>query len=104
MNSQSAMQDYEVLRQELTELERARSKGDGDQAGDIGHGIRRKSTTMSRRERSLARTRTSVSEPDDTGATEEKDDFQLDEFMREGHFEKRTEGRSAKRVGVVYKG
>ncbi|KKY16641.1 putative abc transporter [Diplodia seriata] len=32
-----------------------------------------------------------------------EEDFQLEEFMREGHFEKRTDGRSAKRVGVVWK-
>jgi len=99
-----AMRDYEVLRQELTDLERARSKGEAEQSGDIGRAIRRKSTNLSRRSRSLARTRTDASEPEDTDVKEEADDFQLDEFMREGHFEKRTEGRSAKKVGVVYKG
>jgi hypothetical protein len=36
-------------------------------------------------------------------AAEKEDDFELDEFMREGHFEKRKDGRSAKKVGVVYK-
>lgn len=41
-----------------------------------------------------------------TEAAEEKqdeDDFELDEFIREGHFEKRKDGRSAKKVGVVFK-
>lgn len=35
----------------------------------------------------------------------EKDDdgFQLGDFIREGHFEKRKEGRSTKKVGVVFK-
>lgn len=39
-------------------------------------------------------------------AAEEKDDdddFELDEFIREGHFEKRKDGRSAKKVGVIFK-
>ena len=31
------------------------------------------------------------------------DEFSLDGFMREGHFEKRKDGRSAKKVGVVYR-
>jgi hypothetical protein len=30
-------------------------------------------------------------------------DFELDEFLKDGHFEKRRAGRSAKKVGVVYK-
>lgn len=30
-------------------------------------------------------------------------DFQLGDFVKEGHFEKRKDGQSAKRVGVVYK-
>ena len=35
---------------------------------------------------------------------EEEEDFQLDDFLRDGHFEKRTpEGESAKKVGVVYR-
>lgn len=31
------------------------------------------------------------------------DGFELSEFMREGHFEKRVDGRSAKRIGVTWK-
>lgn len=39
------------------------------------------------------------------GATrdDEGDDFELGKFMREGHFEKRTEAGSEKRVGVLYR-
>lgn len=36
------------------------------------------------------------------GANDSEDEFELGEFMREGHFEKRTDGISAKRLGVVY--
>lgn len=34
---------------------------------------------------------------------EEEDEFELGQFMKEGHFEKRTEAGSAKKVGVIYK-
>jgi ATP-binding cassette subfamily G (WHITE) protein 2 (SNQ2) len=30
-------------------------------------------------------------------------DFELGDFLKDGHFEKRQEGRTAKKVGVVYK-
>ena len=33
----------------------------------------------------------------------EEDEFELGQFMKEGHFEKRTESGSAKKVGVIYK-
>lgn len=32
----------------------------------------------------------------------EGEEFQLDDFMREGHFEKRVDGHSAKKIGVVW--
>ena len=34
---------------------------------------------------------------------QDEDDFQLGDFLKDGHFEKRQEGRSAKKVGVVYR-
>jgi len=52
---------------------------------------------------SLGRAQTTTTDGAEEKQEEDADDFQLDEFMREGHFEKRTEGRSAKKVGVVYK-
>jgi ABC-type multidrug transport system ATPase subunit len=42
----------------------------------------------------------------DLEATEQEDsedEFELEQFMREGHFEKRVEGRSAKKVGALWK-
>lgn len=87
-----AMQDYEALRRQLSREHRSRSRS----RSRPGAGSR---TTSSRR-------------PGDEEAQidnvegkekEDEDDFSLDEFMREGHFEKRKDGRSAKKVGVVYK-
>jgi len=103
----AAMEDYEILRQELSTLSRARSKGEGRISGDAGPSVRRRmSRSISRRSRSLARAQTTATSEggDIEKAEEDADDFQLDAFMKEGHFEKRTEGRSAKKVGVVFKG
>lgn len=43
--------------------------------------------------------------PDDEKKDEEGDEDELDlgEFMREGHFERRSDGSSEKKVGVIYK-
>ncbi|KAF1977579.1 ABC transporter-like protein [Bimuria novae-zelandiae CBS 107.79] len=43
--------------------------------------------------------------PGDIGAAaaEKEDDFELGAFMKEGHFEKRKDGQSAKKVGVGWK-
>lgn len=41
--------------------------------------------------------------PADDSGEKDGDEFELGEFIREGHFEKRREGESAKRVGVVFK-
>jgi len=101
----AAMEDYETLRQELST--RARSKGEGRVSGEVNPTFgRRISRSMSRRRsRSLARAQTTATSEggDVEKAEEDADDFQLDAFMKEGHFEKRTEGRSAKKVGVIYK-
>lgn len=116
MSRGAAMEDFETLRHELTELSRARSKGDGTQPVDVnrvmsGRGslsrtrrsLSRKRTSRSMGRTSLGRAQTTTTDGAEEKQEEDADDFQLDEFMREGHFEKRTEGRSAKKVGVVYK-
>lgn len=102
MSTRGAMADFEHLRRELTELSRARSKEDGPMPGDANR-LPRLSRSKSRRSRSIARQQSNITEADEKVEERDADDFQLDEFMREGHFEKRTEGRSAKKVGVVYK-
>jgi len=105
----AAMEDYEALRRNLTEIERTRSRE--SQASRV-----KKTRTLSMRSRrsgfSRAETRRSEREPGDVEAgpadgKEEKEDaeedFELEGFMREGHFEKRSAAGSAKKVGVIYK-
>lgn len=104
VDEHEAMQDYEALRQNLTSLEKTRSKESQSPS------LKRTQSKKSRKSQQLDRPPTGRSEtqasegdieagPDENG----EDDFRLDNFMREGHFEKRTEGNSAKKVGVIYK-
>ncbi|KAH9860436.1 hypothetical protein J1614_011767 [Plenodomus biglobosus] len=112
LDTRLAAEDLHVLREELATLSKTRSRG--------AHSTKSHSAlakTASRRSTRHNGRRTSVSrmeegsgdrednEPGDVEPVdEEKDDgFELGEFMREGHFEKRRDGESAKKVGVVYK-
>ena len=114
-DAQDALGDFEELRKNLTELERARSKG-------TTHSLRKVPTVSSlrtRRTRSPGRTQSvhttdtrASGQPDrsdeprdvEAGAQEDSgDEFELEQFMRDGHFEKRNAAGSAKRVGVIYK-
>lgn len=108
-----AMEDYQTLRKELTNMSRTRSKSS---IRSDGKGLSRVLTSQSRKSqatkaRTRASTRASATEPNDDleagdaqGVADEEEDFELGSFIKEGHFEKRTEaGESAKKVGVVYK-
>lgn len=136
-NEQEAVEEFEALRRNLTQLNRTRSK-------DTQQSLRKSTTARSglsriksrdskssaerppsRRTRtgSTARTESITSNADahpDAGdleaQTEEKkeeeeekqeeedeDELDLGQFMREGHFEKRSDGQSHKKVGVIYK-
>jgi ATP-binding cassette subfamily G (WHITE) protein 2 (SNQ2) len=97
----TAMQEYEEMRRELSHISRTRS-----------HQTHHTARTQSRLQRIISgRSRQEVpraSEADLEADTEqeradEKDEFQLGDFLRDGHFEKRTEGESAKKVGVVFR-
>jgi len=126
LNTRTAAQDMNVLREELATLSRTRSQGaqsDRNDGTGLFKTISRKSTRQStpreqatgqnaQRRSSVTRTEDgtgdkSDEEPGDIGAAaaqeKEEDDFELGEFMKEGHFEKREDGQSAKKVGVVYK-
>jgi ATP-binding cassette subfamily G (WHITE) protein 2 (SNQ2) len=99
----AAMQDFEQLRETLSSLSRTRSQ---DPGAEGLRPISRKSTA--RKQKALRRESTTTADTDGPGdagdaAAEKNDDFQLDQFMREGHFEKRKDGQSAKKVGVVWK-
>ncbi|KAK3055398.1 hypothetical protein LTS18_011833, partial [Coniosporium uncinatum] len=99
----TAMEDFETLRKELSGLSRTRSRTeprrDGNQLQRIisGRSMPRTESRRSQRQQSTLldrqRTRESVesqdleaAEPAEDG--ENEDDFQLEGFMREGHFEK----------------
>ena len=104
VNFRAAMEDYETMRRELTQLSKVRTeKSAASHPGPSG--LRRITTTRSRRSEATT-TRTEGDIEAQEGEDEEDDDevdFELGEFLKDGHFEKRQEGRSAKKVGVVYK-
>lgn len=104
-----AMEDYEALRRQLTNMSRTRSKEGEDDSRSLARTLSRTSTRAraAATRRSTRRSTTTRDEESQIGdvdvAPKDEDDFELDQFMREGHFEKRKENRSAKKVGVVYK-
>ena len=109
-DEEDARENFANLRKELTELERVRSKDtQGAKLHRTQSGTSRRSKTLSRPgTRHTATSRTvEESEAGDLEAKpegeREEDEFELDQFMREGHFEKRTDGASAKKVGVIYR-
>lgn len=109
VNQVMAMEDYEALRRELTTLSKTRS-GKSQKTSSSGRDLRRissnrsatRSDTNEDGENDLGHAITSATDVE-RGEDYEQDDFELDEFMREGHFEKRKDGKSAKKVGVIYK-
>lgn len=103
VDQRQAMQDYEQLRKELTTLSKTRSRQSGKgERNNLERVQTGESLSANRTETraSLAQTNTDVEAAEEA---EEGDDFELDQFMREGHFEKRKDGRSAKKVGVVFR-
>ncbi|KAF2790706.1 ABC transporter-like protein [Melanomma pulvis-pyrius CBS 109.77] len=103
LNQHMAMEDFEALRQTLTSLSRPKSQTQSERRS-----VSRKSTHPNAiRRNSILEDGTDGDEPDvEAGpddATEKDDDFELGQFMKEGHFEKRKDGQSAKKVGVVWR-
>lgn len=99
-DTRAAMGEFEELRRELTELSRRKTRSRS----------RSRATTTGRRVRRTASSAIVGDEEAgeggrnaDTDREEDADSFELDEFIREGYFEKRKEGYSAKKVGVVFK-
>ncbi|KAF1953903.1 ABC transporter-like protein [Byssothecium circinans] len=106
-STRAALEDFDALKQTLSSISRTKSHTEPEQSDGLMRKISRRSTkTGFQRWRSNAQTDGSVDdEPGDIGAAAaEKDgDFELSKFMKEGHFEKRRDGKSAKKVGVVWK-
>ena len=107
VNQVMAMEDYEQLRRELTNLSQSRSKSSlkgeasltktvSDKSGKTRTETPHRTTTG----RSLTTIDTDARDVERQGDVEE---FPLDDFMRQGHLDKRVGERSAKRIGVMYK-
>ncbi|KAF3769587.1 putative ABC transporter [Cryphonectria parasitica EP155] len=101
-DERAAMREFAELQRELSELSRAKSRPRSRAASRVT------TTRSAHRAASHATTHDGESQADNAGVADEKgedddDEFELDAFIREGHFEKRKEGRSAKKVGVVFK-
>ncbi|KAL8899655.1 MAG: hypothetical protein Q9207_006085, partial [Kuettlingeria erythrocarpa] len=103
-----AVDDYQTIRRELSHLtqtqleappKRYQAKLSRTRTSES------KASESSRSQPSSESTRAEDLEAGDAGAMAEKDkEFELGGFIREGHFERRTEeGQSAKKVGVVFK-
>ena len=110
-----AAEEIEALRRNLTELGRTRSKDTQlslNRTISNRSGLNRRQTgrgTLSRPATAQTGRTTSIDETEDAAnveaeaGQEEEENFELEQFMREGHFEKGSEAGSAKKVGVVYK-
>lgn len=113
VDNTQAMTDYETLRNELTQLTIQRTASRASRVRKSESHLRRPTNLSIRRTKSRSlRARSAVGTDDsdsdveaEAGAEDdENEEFKLGDFLRDGHFEKRTEqGESAKRVGVVYK-
>jgi ATP-binding cassette subfamily G (WHITE) protein 2 (SNQ2) len=107
-NTRMALEDYEALRNTLSSISKTKSHAQAERSDGLMRTISRRSTKPSiQHRRSITRTDGSVAddEPDEgeTVTAENEDDFELGQFMKEGHFEKRKDGQSAKKVGVVWR-
>lgn len=102
---QGAMQEFEVLRHELTHLSKTRTQKAEESRHHPPQGLVKTITNSSRRSRNAPDLEAQDKETDvgDDDADAESGDFELSDFLREGHFEKRDADKSAKKVGVIYK-
>jgi ATP-binding cassette subfamily G (WHITE) protein 2 (SNQ2) len=91
------------MRRELTQLSKTRtskSTGSNPPTSGLRRHISRQSGMVTNNE-----TEPDVEAQVDKKPTEDggDGDFELGDFLKDGHFEKRQEGRSAKKVGIIYK-
>ncbi|KAF2740492.1 ABC transporter-like protein [Polyplosphaeria fusca] len=109
MSQRIAMEDFEALKETLTSLSKTRSRAQSERShGHLQRTISRGSTRRTARRPTTARSFDTDDEYGERGnfgeaAIEKDEDFELGEFMKEGHFEKRKDGQSAKKVGVIWK-
>jgi ATP-binding cassette subfamily G (WHITE) protein 2 (SNQ2) len=103
VNFQGAMQEFEDLRNELSHLSKTRTQKTEDGRKHASLGLRKTNTNTSRRSRTTDLEAQEKDAEEETQRGSETDDFELGDFLREGHFEKRDADKSAKKIGVVYK-
>jgi ATP-binding cassette, subfamily G (WHITE), member 2, SNQ2 len=108
---EDAMAEYEELRNELSRLSMQQTHSRASTVNrERGRLVRITTSRRTRPQRTRTTTTAAASDAtdDDIEAgdreAEEGPDFDVGAFLKDGHFEKRTEaGESAKKVGVVYK-
>ncbi|KAL8921392.1 MAG: hypothetical protein Q9208_005718 [Pyrenodesmia sp. 3 TL-2023] len=110
VRNRMAMDDYEAMRRELSHLTQSQSRASHKSGRAQLFRTRTSQSRGSKSSRSRQRRPSSESmhaedlEAGDAKAMAGEEDFELGGFIKEGHFEKRTEeGQSAKKVGVVFK-
>lgn len=120
VNFHAAMQEYEGMRRELTSLSQSKSRQSrrSNRSGAQRSGLRKILTGGGSNQGKLRQAEADPSidahevesQPEeyidgekDEADNEEIGEFHLTEFLKDGHFEKRVEGASAKKVGVVFK-
>jgi ATP-binding cassette subfamily G (WHITE) protein 2 (SNQ2) len=89
INSSEAKKEFEELQRELSSVSRIRSRG----------GVTRKSTRHSNVQTDLECQLACSDAEDET----EEENFQLSDFLKAGHFEKRKNEASGKRMSVCFK-
>lgn len=111
VNLRTAMLEYEEMRRELTQLSKTRSARSAktDKSQPTRSGLGRMTTGASQasgRSPVAAEPQHNIEDIEQQEKPEisdEEEDFELSDFLKDGFFEKRQEGKSAKKVGVVYK-
>lgn len=113
----TAMQEYEGLQRQLSNLSQSKSHTSRRSArsGAQKRGLKKTLTSERANQRQSQYSGPPVDdrevetpieddrEPEKDEVNEGESDFQLSTFLRDGNFEKRVDGASAKKVGVVFK-
>jgi hypothetical protein len=102
----SETQCWITRRRDLTSLSKTRTsksaksgKNDRTRASGLRKIITNRSQTNAQSERDVE----AQEEDEKGGDDDQEEEFELREFLKNGHFEKRQEGKSVKKVGVIYK-
>ncbi|KAI1076620.1 ABC-2 type transporter-domain-containing protein [Whalleya microplaca] len=88
-HEQGAMEELEILRHQLTELHKSKTRDT--------HASRHRSEAADDQITGV------IDKEIDVENGKEESDFELEKFIQDGHFERRIESGSAKRVGVIFK-